>query len=137
MRVAFDTNIILDSALDRADRDIAQELIMAVANERIEGVVSANSVTDIYYIARKYIGDEAARGLLRNVLTLFDIVEVNVEVCSEALESFMTDFEDAVLAFCAKRAGADYIVSRDEGFLRTEYSPLKVKRPAEILEMIK
>ena len=68
MKVAFDTNVILDFILHRPNAQAALELVRKVAAEEIGGIISANSITDIYYIARKTIGDEK---LVRRSLTFW------------------------------------------------------------------
>ena len=135
MKVAFDTNILLDAIANRADYEVAQKLILAVATEKIEGIVTANSITDIYYIARKRIGDVAAREALWGLLEIFDIASVSGDDCALALDTPMIDFEDAVLAVCAKKEGAAYIVTRDEGFILAN-SPVPARDPEEILTLI-
>ena len=55
-KIAFDTNIVLDAICNRNDSEVARQLFMEVAEERAVGVITANAITDIYYIARKYIG---------------------------------------------------------------------------------
>lgn len=137
MRIAFDTNVLIDAIASRADCEIAQELILEVANDTVSGVVTANSITDIYYIARKAIGDEAARTAIWNLMTVFDVAAIDGEACATALSIPMKDYEDAVLAVCASREEADYIVSRDQGFLKAEGSPVSVISPAEMLEKIR
>jgi Predicted nucleic-acid-binding protein, contains PIN domain len=135
VKVAFDTNILLDAIANRADYEVAQKLILAVATEKIEGIVTANSITDIYYIARKRIGDVAAREALWGLLEIFDIASVSGDDCALALDTPMIDFEDAVLAVCAKKEGAAYIVTRDEGFILAN-SPVPARDPEEILTLI-
>ena len=135
MRVVFDTNVILDAVLERADYKSAQALVLAAAADQIDGVITANSITDIYYIARKFIGDQGARQMVANVLTVFDIAEVNGEICAMALNVPMSDYEDAVLAICAAREEADYIATGDQGLLKAD-SPVQVRTPAQILHLI-
>lgn len=135
MKIAFDTNVILDAIANRVGFKEAQDLIMAVATDKIQGVIAASSITDIYYIARKQIGDEAARAAIWNLLTVFDIAGVDGEDCASALSVPMSDYEDALLAVCAKRAEADYIATRDEGFIAAN-SPVSAKSPKELLELI-
>ena len=126
MKIAFDTNVLIDAiAEQRAYRD-AQELILAVAQDMVEGVISANSITDIYYILHKRIGDGKAREAIWNLMAVFEVANVNAEICSAALSTPMKDFEDAVLAICAKQAGAEMVVTGDEGFLRETGSPIAV-----------
>ena len=136
MRIAFDTNVLLDAIANRADHEAAQSLIMAVAEEKVSGVISANSVTDIYYIAKKLVGDESARNAIWNLMTVFDVAPVDGEACATALSVQMSDYEDAVLAVCAEKEEADYIVSRDQGFLKASGSPVAVIAPEVLLGVI-
>ena len=135
MRVVFDTNVILDAVLERADYKSAKALVLAAAADQIDGVITANSITDIYYIARKFIGDQGARQMVANVLTVFDIAEVNGEICAMALNVPMSDYEDAVLAVCAKEEGSDYIATSDKKFIETE-NLVPAKHPNELLELL-
>lgn len=136
MRIAFDTNVLIDAIANRADYDAAQSLIMAVADEKVSGVITANSITDIYYIARKVVGDENARNAIWNLMTVFDVAPVDGEACATALSVQMSDFEDAVLAVCAAREDVDYIVSRDQGFLKASGCPVTVIEPSALLDVI-
>lgn len=135
MRIIFDTNVLLDAILNRPGREIALKLIREVLEKDIEGIVSANSITDFYYLSRKGIGDKAAREAVLDLLALFDIAAVDGEVCAAALNTPMEDYEDAVLAVCAAREEADYIATHDKGFLKAE-SPVPVKTPVDLLKII-
>lgn len=136
MIVVFDTNIILDAVMDRPDSEVAQKLIRAVVDDRITGVVTANSITDIHYLVKKYAGEDRARTAVYHVLCVFDTVSVDGDVCMAALNLPMGDYEDAVLAACAVRANATCVVTRDTGFLEDEGSPVQVLTPAEVLKTI-
>lgn len=135
IKVAFDTNVLLDSILNRPGREDALRLMLAVSEEKALGIISANSITDIYYLARKGVGDQAAREAIFDLLSMFDIAPVDGEVCSMALNEPMSDYEDAVLAVCAAKEGADYIATRDQGFLDAA-SPVQVKTPASLVRII-
>ena len=137
MKVVFDTNVILNAAMGRPGYEEAQELIQAVVNEKISGLITANSITDIHYVVRKRLGEEAAREVIYNVLSLFDVAPVNGEICFEALNLAMGDYEDAVLAVCASHEGADYIATSDTGFISAEESPVKALLPVDVLEKIR
>ncbi len=136
LKIAFDNNVLLDAIANRADFENAQKLFMAVAYDKIIGIVSANSITDVYYVARKVLGDAEARKAIGNLLTLFEVVPVDSEACMSALCTPMSDFEDAVLAVCASNAGADYVVTRDAGFIASSGSPVKALPPGDILALI-
>lgn len=136
MKIAFDTNVLIDAIAEQRAYKDAQELIMAVARETIEGVISASSITDIYYILRKRIGDGKAREAIWNLMAVFEVADVNAEICSTALGTPMKDFEDAVLAVCAKQAGAEKVVTGDEAFLKETGSPIEVTTVRAVLERL-
>lgn len=135
IKIAFDTNVLLDSILNRPERDDALRLMLAISEEKAVGIISANSITDIYYLARKGVGDQAAREAIFDLLSMFDVAPVDGDVCSMALNEPMSDYEDAVLAVCAAREGADYIATRDKDFLEAA-SPVQVRTPASLVRII-
>ncbi len=137
MKVVFDTNMILDAAMGRPGSEPAQELVQAAISGEIVGIVTTNSITDIHYIVKKRLVEEKARIVIYNVLSLFDVAAVDADMCSAALNTDMKDYEDAVLAVCAKRTGADYIATRDEGFINEPATPVTALHPQDILGVIR
>jgi predicted nucleic acid-binding protein len=136
MRIALDTNVILDAAADRAPfAEEAQAILLMVSEDRVTGLVNASSITDIYFVARRTLPESAAREIIRSLLQSLEVVEVGDSDCSNALFLPMSDFEDALLATCAEKAGADYIVSRDAEFLRSA-SPVPVISLKDFLQKI-
>ena len=135
MKIAFDTNVLLDTILNRPGREYALRLMLAAAEEKVTGVVTANSITDLYYLSRKGIGDRGAREAAFDILSIFDIAAVDGDICAMALNAPMGDYEDAVLAACAAREGCDHIATNDKGLLRAD-SPVPAKTPAELLAMM-
>lgn len=138
MRLVFDTNVLLDAIMERPEAEAATRLLRAVAEEEIEGVITANTVTDIYYIARKKIGDKKAREAIFELLSIFDVAAVDGSVCIDALSLPMADYEDAVMAVCSDRDGAGYIVTRDKEFVEAGMNngcSADVMYPADVLDI--
>jgi len=119
MKALIDTNTVLDALASRkpfcAD---AERIFLLAADERFEGFVTANSITDIYYLLRKNTSEEVSRDALRNLLQLFTVVDITGHDCEAALDSPVGDYEYALIAICAVNAGVDCIVTRDEAFLQ-------------------
>lgn len=134
-KVVFDTNIVLNAAMNRQGSEDALKLIQAVINEEITGMVTANTITDIYYIVKKRCGDSVARAAVQNTMSVFDVIPVDGESCMEALGLPMADYEDAVLAVCAAREEVDYIVTRDQAFLAAP-TPVPAMAPTDLLRVI-
>jgi len=79
----------------------------------IRACVSSSSVTDIFYIARKKLTVPVARTAIENVLGLFEIVGVDGDDLRKALTVPIADVEDALQAWCAEKAGAEVIITRN------------------------
>jgi len=133
MKVLLDTNVIVDNlALREPYEKDAKAIFYLIATNRIMGYVSTSSITDIYYIVRKTFNDIDSRDKIRTLITLFQIIEVTKADCFVALDSSMPDFEDALVAVCADKEGLDYIVTRDDEFLKLP----KAISPSEFLRSI-
>lgn len=113
--VIVDTNVIIDVLTKREPWCMdGERIFLKVANEEIAGNLVATTVTDIYYLLRKYIKDTAlAKKALGDLLSLFRVLEVTGEDCINALASPMSDYEDAVLSSVAVRHNIDLIVTRN------------------------
>ena len=136
IKALIDTNVVLDALATREPFHAeAERIFLLAAEEKCQGFVTANSITDIYYLVRKNASEAVARDALRNLLQVFAIVDISGKDCENALESPLDDYEDALVAVCALRIGADYIITRDEDFLRAQ-SPVCVVAPAEFLKIL-
>lgn len=136
MRALIDTCIVIDVLQDRQPfASDAQLIFLAAANKRFDGFLTANCVTDIYYLThRKTHSDAETRRILNKLLYLFDLLDTTAMDCRHALLSSITDFEDAVMVESAVRCGMECIVTRN--VRDYEKSPLHVCTPAEILQQI-
>ena len=90
-----------------------------------------HAVTNIFYILRRQIGSEVARDLLSRLLQRLQVASVTDEVIRAALQSPMTDFEDAVTSEAAKVVGIETIVTRNTSDFVT--SPVPTMLPEEFL----
>ncbi|HEY9603124.1 MAG TPA: PIN domain-containing protein [Allocoleopsis sp.] len=135
MRVLVDTNIVLDFLLEREPfLQDAEALFDAIGSGRITGYVTATTLTDIFYIARRQTQDiERARQAVSITLAVMEICPVDRAVLEIALTLAVTDFEDAVQLGCALAQGLDAIVTRDADFASTL---IRVSPVSEILQQL-
>ncbi len=132
-RVLFDTNIILDIALKRTPYYADARSLFKLIDERaIAGSISATTVTDIYYVAKKESGHEKSIAFLRDILEIFDVLGVDRKIVKEALDSEIKDFEDAIQFCAAKGHNLDVIITRNTKDFKG--SQLKVLTPKEFLK---
>ena len=134
MIILLDTNISLDFLLRREPffESINKIMIMVKDNE-VEPCVTASSVTDIYYIMRRYKTQEERVLMLTEYLKLVDIINTTRTDILKALKMEKSDFEDAVAFQSAKRKKVDYLITRDKtGFADNTVS---VVSPDEFLKI--
>ncbi len=133
MNALIDTNILLDILLDRTPFAVLAEKVIETANQSgIDLFVSATTVTDVYYIARKEKGHEQTLELIADLLNCVDVAAVDKAVILHALYSGFRDFEDAVQEGAAKRADISIIVTRNGNDFRE--SELDVYSPEAFVE---
>ena len=137
MRVLLDTNIILDFFLEREPFfDDAAKLFDAIAYRRIEGFITASSVTDIFYICRRQTQDfQEARQILAITLELLSVCPVDRGILETALKSSLADFEDAVQIACAEAQNLEAIITRNPQDFQTANIP--VLSANQIMEQLK
>ena len=136
MRVLLDTCVIIDVLQNRqpfaAD---AQAIFLAAANRQFDGFLTANCMTDIYYLThQKTHSDKETRQVLNKLLYLFDLLDTTAMDCRHALLSSMAFFEDAVMVESAVRCSLDCIITRN--VKDYEKAPLPVYTPGEFLERL-
>lgn len=133
MKALIDTNVILDALISRAPHHIsAERLLLFVAEDKLKAAITASSVTDIYYLLYKYFHDaDQAKQVLLKLFRLFEVLDVTGSDCEKALSMPMQDYEDALLATCAKRRKLDLIITRNlKDFAE---SPVKAITPDDFL----
>jgi len=133
MTILLDTNVILDALQERQPFDVeAKEILLRAQNGEITCYFTANAATDIFYLYGKARDLKSAKQVLVFLLTTYKVVSVTHDDCINAMSIPIEDFEDALVSVCAKKVGADYIISRDDKYLR-DHSPVKVTEPKDLL----
>jgi predicted nucleic acid-binding protein len=137
VRALLDTNIIMDALQERQPFDVeAKEILRRGQNKEIDLVFTANAATDIFYLYSKARRMRSARAAIEFLLNTYGVADITQSDCINALKISIEDFEDALVVECARKAGVDYIVTRDAGF-QNETSPISAISPATLLELLK
>lgn len=132
MKVLFDTNVILDLLANRQPFAADSARVLSLAESRaVEGCVAAHTITTLFYLLQRDIGGKKARNILMDLLRIVEIIAVDQDRVLQALAMDWADFEDAVLAACAAKIEADYLLTRNQGDFRGSHVP--VLSPAEFL----
>lgn len=116
MKIMCDTNIFLDVLLEREPFvESSSALLSLCENHKIDGYVSASCITDIFYLVRKYTHSTAlSYDAIGKILEIVKVCSVTNNDILLAFQSRAKDFEDALVATCAKTMHCDYIVTRNK-----------------------
>ncbi len=132
MNVLIDTNVLLDIMLEREPFVGPAEQVFEVAKHApIDLFMSATTITDLYYLARKEKGHGQTLVLIEDLLQCVEVVSVSKAVILHALRSDLPDLEDAVQERTAKQANISIIVTRNGADFKT--SDLDVYPPQEFV----
>jgi len=133
MRILIDTNVIVDVLFAREPHLADSISVFHMCEDGLaEGVVTAKSISDIYYFLSKSLKDEKkAREALRKIMSIFTACSVTAQNMIDALEVKNTDYEDAVAAVCAKAEKCSIIVTRNKSDFKG--TGIKCLAPGELV----
>lgn len=133
-QVLFDSDVLIDVLAQRQPFVTASaQALNRVTQPQVQGYVSGHAVTNIFYILRRQVGGETARELLSRLLQHLQVASVTDEVIRAALQSSITDFEDAVTSEVANAIGVEVIVTRNTSDFASSSIPAVL--PEEFLAM--
>ncbi|MEF9875682.1 MAG: PIN domain-containing protein [Gordonibacter sp.] len=114
MDLVLDNNIVLDH-IDRREPfyALSRKVCLLGVAEEANTYISVNMLTDIYYLLRKDYGSQVAQDMIENNLSFLQLVGITPEDARKALAARWGDFEDCLVARCAEKIKADYIVTRN------------------------
>ena len=135
MRVFVDTNLLLDVLAKRDPFYNAAARIWTIAETgACEALVSAISFNNIFYIVRTARDTAAARRALILLRDVFASVAPDQRILNQAIDSEITDFEDAIQLYSALHADADYLLTRNVGDFPAGILPILT--PDEFLTLL-
>ena len=116
MKCMIDTTIILDVFLGQEPfYTSSREVLSLCEAKKIQGFISASSATDIYYIVRKRLGNpDKAYDALGHVLNIVKVLSVTNNDVHIAFQRRAKDFEDCLLATCARSGKCEAIITRNK-----------------------
>ena len=135
MNILIDTNVALDIALKRPNFfKTSKEAVQNAILHSHRLFFLSSSVTDYYYILKKNkISKENAIKSIKNLALYTSFVSVDETTIFQALQSHISDFEDAIIDVTATNIKADIILTRNKkDFINSNN---KVLTPEEFLSL--
>ncbi|MGN0599676.1 MAG: PIN domain-containing protein [Oscillospiraceae bacterium] len=115
MKAMIDTNIIIDVLTEREPYFQESHKVLSLCeNKKIIGYVTASTITDIFYVVRKYTHNtELAYKCLGHLLDIVKVLPVTNDNIVAAFIAKAKGFEDRLLAECAMANSCAYIITRN------------------------
>ena len=136
MRVLLDTNVILDSILQRPPWHLdADAILQETSLGQVVCAAATLSFATVFYIARKAVGTSRARAAVAKSMAALDVLPVTKQTLLDADAMPGNDFEDNILIAAATEAAVDAIVTRNPSDFA--HSPVPVWEPAELLKRLR
>ncbi len=135
MTALIDTNIILDVFLKRIPfYEMSYKILNMCKNGSVNGIISAHSVSNIWYISRKDFNDDERRTLIKTLFDCFEVSSFNKQKLLSAIDrTDFSAFEDCLQDECAKEFDADFIVTRNVKDFA--HSNVKAVSPEEFIQL--
>ncbi len=127
MKIFLDTNIMLNSFLNRDDTVSSQVIAFLLAKE-YELYINAISIIHIdYHLKKEFLNIERKKAI-QFLIDHFYIVQSDKNIFQSALDSNFSDFEDSVQYFSSININAELIITDDKkGFKNSKTPVLKAK----------
>lgn len=115
MKFLLDTNVFLNWLIEQNTKHTeASTLILSCLLEKAEGFITSHSLTDIFYVLRKYHNLEQRRNFMLIIASNFTVLtEDNNSFLDVLNASDFFDLEDGMQMKCAENELVDYIVTEN------------------------
>lgn len=133
MRLLLDTNVLIDLYTQRpSEGGIAKKLLIMREFSDAELWASAKSFTDIFHVLHKTYSSERIQSAFEESFQWLEVCSVDFGDLRRAAERKWLDFEDCLIACCAEKVKADYILTRNQGDFAHAHA--KVASPQEFFD---
>ena len=114
MKILFDTNVLLDVLLSREPWYQQGSALWQLHDQgQIKGFITSTTVTDIFYISRRYTNATGALDAVNTCLATFFIISIGRDELEQAAQLPNSDFEDNLQIVAAESTNLDAIVTRN------------------------
>ncbi len=132
MRIFFDTNVLLNSALNEPGGAESERCVRLCGAGTHDGWIAWHSISNVHYVIRGRTKSKTyATQTIAKLLAWAEVAETKKPDALAAISYGMTDFEDALQLAAALACGADVILTRNTEDFKASFIP--VMTPEEFL----
>jgi len=112
-KIFVDSDIIIDLLAKREHYLEAAELFSIIKNQKILGYTTPLVLANVDYIVTKYSNRQKSKKAIRELRKYLFILTMDETTVDKAIDSPLTDFEDALQYYAAESQKVDFIVTRN------------------------
>lgn len=132
MKVFFDTNVLLDDFYERAGAAASKQAALYCVGSSHEAWIAWHTLSNVFYMVRSYSKSKAtATTFIKDLLAWTEVAETTKSDANIAVNSGMSDFEDALQLAAAMACGADVLLTRNISDFKA--STIPVMTPEDFL----
>jgi predicted nucleic acid-binding protein len=133
-KVLLDVNIILDFVLQRKEYDSAYQLIEWATVGKIQAFITPSIVHSAAHWILKEFGGWQTKEIFLSLVADIQVIDIGHDTTINALHSQMEDIEDSLQYYTALYHRLDYIITRDQGLIKSAIPILPACTPEEFIK---
>jgi len=134
-KVLVDLNVLLDFLAKRDKHKDAALIVSLCEEQKIIGFLAAHEITTLaYFLTKTYKNKISSSSIINSLLDIFSTISVSEKILRDALNSNISDFEDAVIEQSALKEKLDYIITNNISDFKK--SKVKAITPGEYLTLM-
>lgn len=135
-KIFVDANVLLDFSLKRDNYSVSKQLIQLIIDGELQAFITPSIVHITGYWLIKAYGADKAKQILLQLLTDIQVIDCNHAVAINALNSKMTDIEDALQYYTALHHKIDFFITEDKDLQKSAIPNLPVYSSQDFLNLL-
>lgn len=133
-KIFLDANVGLDFLLRRENYAETKKLFERIFSGEIKAFITPAIVHIISYMLVKYYDKHVIKSIILDLLSNVKVIDCNHETTINAVNSQMTDIEDALQYYTAMHHKIDFFITLDKKLIKSAIPILPVYTPEEFLK---
>jgi predicted nucleic acid-binding protein len=133
-KLFLDANVCIDFLLQRKGYESSERVFEKIVSSECKAYTSPAIVHIVAYFLRKVYPLDTVKLTILNLLANVRIIDCSHETAIVAVNSQMTDIEDALQYFTAMEHKMDCFISLDRDLIKASLPSLPVLTPEEFLK---
>lgn len=134
-KLFLDANVCMNFLLQRKGFEPCESIFERIVSGEVKGYISPAIVHIIAYFLAKVHQKVIVKKLILNLLAHVKLIDCSHEIAINAINSQMTDIEDALQYYTAMHHKMDYFISLDKNLMKSAIPILPICSPEEFLDM--